>query len=126
MAVLDEVHSDEALAFLRARSVAVVGNSDSVLRHRHGEAIDAHDVVIRMNYGIPGWLKGGDQETIGVRTDVVAAAMIAPAEQVLAASCPAYLWWMKRTRLGREHLQEVRGNAFLKQRGVRQIGKAHV
>ena len=34
---------------LRYSSCAVVGNSGSLLRHRHGADIDAHDAQLRLN-----------------------------------------------------------------------------
>lgn len=40
----------EALqALVRGRRVAVIGNSQSLLRQRAGDDIDAHDVVVRIN-----------------------------------------------------------------------------
>lgn len=41
------------LALLEGRSVAVVGNAASLLQHSHGALIDQHDLVVRMNLGLP-------------------------------------------------------------------------
>ncbi len=50
----------------RCDTCAVVGASGSLLRHRHGTLIDAHQVVIR-----PNWLKlKGYEHVAGARTDV--------------------------------------------------------
>ena len=44
----------EVVASLRGQRVAVVGNAAFVLEQRHGAAIEAADVVVRMNAGVPG------------------------------------------------------------------------
>jgi hypothetical protein len=54
------------------KRVAVVGNAMSILDRQDGEAIDAHDVVIRINMGLP--RDGHDPVSIGKRTDVWATA----------------------------------------------------
>ena len=41
------------LALLEGQRVAIVGNAASLLRHSHGELIDQHDLVVRMNLGLP-------------------------------------------------------------------------
>jgi hypothetical protein len=52
------------------KRVAVVGNAASLARCKHGAAIDAHDVVVRMNraaplFGLP------NPEAYGARTDIL-------------------------------------------------------
>ena len=55
---------------IRARaSVAVVGSSGNLLFHGHGNEIDRHDVVIRVN----GAVIQGYQKDVGSRTDVLVA-----------------------------------------------------
>ena len=41
----------EVMEFLHGKSVALVGNAQSIFDTAHGKAIDAHDVVIRFNRG---------------------------------------------------------------------------
>lgn len=38
---------------LDGKSVAIVGNSMSLLSHRYGDLIDGHDIVVRMTKGFP-------------------------------------------------------------------------
>lgn len=44
------VCQNQSEKFLVGKSVAVVGNSGKLLSHNYGEAIDAHDAVIRFNW----------------------------------------------------------------------------
>jgi hypothetical protein len=41
------------LEFLDGKSVAIVGNANSLLSHQYGSLIDEHEVVVRMNRGFP-------------------------------------------------------------------------
>lgn len=41
------------LKYIKGKSVAVVGSSACLLGQRHGSDIDDHDIVIRINRGIP-------------------------------------------------------------------------
>lgn len=81
------------------RSVAIVGNSERILRDRPGKIIDRADVVIRMNRGLPGVI---DQRAIGYRTDIWATAKYWPDLKV-PEDCGAVLW-MKLTALGKRQL----------------------
>jgi hypothetical protein len=54
---------------IAGKTVAVVGNARSLLAAAHGAAIDAHDLVLRMNRGLPA--AAGAQ---GRRTDILAFA----------------------------------------------------
>ena len=49
---------------LKDKSIAIVGNSSSILKKNFGEEIDSHDVVIRFNKGFPGG-------PVGNKTDIV-------------------------------------------------------
>ena len=58
------------------RSVAIVGNAESLFAARGGEAIDSHDLVLRINRGFI-----TRPESQGTRTDLVClATKIAPEE----------------------------------------------
>lgn len=58
----DDFKNLEQLAnFMRGKSVAVVGNSSSILTKNQGAEIDKHDVVIRFNRGFP-------SEAVGYKT----------------------------------------------------------
>lgn len=41
-------------SLIAGRSVAVVGNAQSLLGKGQGDAIDEHDIVVRLNLGVPG------------------------------------------------------------------------
>ena len=51
-------------------TIAIVGNANSILNHKHGKEIDNHDVVVRSNKGYT----RGKTECIGSRTDVLISA----------------------------------------------------
>lgn len=81
--------------FVRGKRVALVGNAMSILDRRDGHKIDSHDVVIRMNAGLP--RDGHDPVAIGHRTDVWATARYfgKPADGTVMTV------WMKITDLGK-------------------------
>lgn len=84
------------LAELDGRSVALVGNARALAEGTQGAAIDAHDVVVRINRA-PTPAAGSH----GTRTDWLALGL-PPAAADLARLRPARLLWMpwKRRRLG--------------------------
>jgi Glycosyltransferase family 29 (sialyltransferase) len=55
--------------FLAARSMAVVGNAESVLQWQSGELIDGHDLVVRFNRAYT----EGIEDRVGRRTDILVA-----------------------------------------------------
>ena len=60
--------------FIRGKTVAIVGNAQSLLRQENGEMIDAHQVVIRMNFGYtyaPHLNRFVAPKQIGQKTDIV-------------------------------------------------------
>ncbi len=83
------------LADLEGKRVALIGNARSLAQARHGAAIDAADVVIRINRAPMPAL-----ESHGTRTDWLALAVRLPDED-RARLDPARLLWMspKRKRL---------------------------
>jgi hypothetical protein len=79
-------------AELTGKQVALVGNARSLSSSRHGEAIDAADLVIRMNTApIP------SLRSHGSRTDWLAVSM-PPEAALLAARTPVRVLWMTRKR----------------------------
>ena len=38
---------------IKDRNVAIVGNASAIIGSRQGEEIDSHDIVIRINKGVP-------------------------------------------------------------------------
>ena len=59
-----QIHQSEKL--LNGKSVAIVGNSGKVLHSNHGEAIDAHDAVIRFNWAP----SEGYEAQVGTKTTI--------------------------------------------------------
>ena len=66
------------------KSVAVIGNASSIIGSNHGKAIDKHDIVIRINKGVPIdslccdmgkrtdiWVYGGGDETYSIYNDKI-------------------------------------------------------
>lgn len=89
------VPDSAAMQLVAGQSVALVGNARSLAEGRHGAAIDAADVVIRINRApMPSALSHG------TRTDILALATSIPAAD-LARLAPRFIWWMshKRKRL---------------------------
>lgn len=64
---MSDVHLAALCSYLAGKSVAVVGNAQSILSSKNGAAIESNDVVLRMNRGIP-----ASPEAQGIRTDVIA------------------------------------------------------
>ena len=58
---------------VKNKSVAIVGAATSILGTRQGDAIDAHDVVIRINLRRPG---ENERIDVGSTTDLLYAGMI--------------------------------------------------
>lgn len=74
---------------LDGRSVAIVGNSTSLLATTQGKLIDSHDVIIRMNRGFP--IKPAAQ---GARLDVWCFSNIDMARQAPAGFAAPHAIWM--------------------------------
>jgi hypothetical protein len=75
-----------------------VGNSSAGLERELGKAIDLHEVVIRMNAGVP---DPGQAAALGCRTDILAVGTLqclAASEQHLHDVVPVWFW--KASRLG--------------------------
>lgn len=91
---------------VHGQSVALVGNSEKLLRAdpSAGPQIDGHDVVIRMNLGIPGRVDG---DKIGHRTDVLTLGKFWNVE--LPKDC-IRLVWMKLTPMGNAQLKQLRAS----------------
>lgn len=89
------VSQADLLADLAGKRVALVGNARALADERHGTAIDAHDVVVRINRApMP------SPDSHGTRTDWLALAVrLSPAERTRIN--PARTLWMspKRKRL---------------------------
>lgn len=88
----DEAAAARSVAFLRemcrGRSVALVGNAQSLLSLNHGAEIDSHDVVVRMNRG---FVRSAAAQ--GARTDIVAFAADVPALRLALRARDARLLW---------------------------------
>lgn len=86
---------------VEGKSVALVGNAMSLLHKSEPDAsaIDSHDVVIRINAGVPGVLPA---KMVGRKTTVWATAKWFGVEPN-----PELLVFMKLTKLGDEHWQKL-------------------
>lgn len=109
------------------KRVALVGNSPSIMLHEHGPEIDAHDVVVRMNGGVPGFGKMVQSERpdkskparyrpdhrvptaahIGERTDILTLATFRIASRALRLASPKIAVWMKLTKIGASDLRQL-------------------
>lgn len=90
------------------KRIAVVGNSEAILSTKSASAIDGHDLVVRMNIGLPGLHasvgKRVAREAVGYRTDIWATARYWPIP--VPDECKGILW-MKLTKLGKEELTSM-------------------
>ncbi|HWA47895.1 MAG TPA: glycosyltransferase family 29 protein [Dongiaceae bacterium] len=77
------------LDHLADRSVAIVGNATSLLAHAWGDIIDEHDVVVRMNRGIP-----VDPRAQGRKFDVCCFSTLRDHGAVLRQAAPTFAVWM--------------------------------
>jgi hypothetical protein len=80
-------------AHLASRSVALVGNAQSLLSKNQGTEIDSHAVVVRMNAG---WVVSPSSQ--GTRTDILCLSMDMPLETVRARFGSATVVWMTPKR----------------------------
>lgn len=68
MLALDNFKTLEPLKkILKNKTVAIVGNSEKILKEKHGAEIESHDIVIRFNKGFP----QGKTDALGKRTDIL-------------------------------------------------------
>jgi len=58
---------NEFVEYFKHKSIALVGSGGSVLDHEYGELIESHDIVLRINRGVP---YKEFQKHVGKRTDV--------------------------------------------------------
>jgi len=90
---------EDVAAYLRGKTVAVVGNASSALEQENGEQIDAADVVVRLNAGVPG---PEHYAALGRRTDVLQTGnlrcMRASSRAIVVP--PTMFWFAKPTRFG--------------------------
>lgn len=89
------------------KTVAIVGNSESILHRKDGALIDSYDLVLRMNLGLPGLNTSGtriNRESVGWKTNIWATARYWP--NVLPKECSAIIW-MKLTKLGKFELRSL-------------------
>ncbi|MBH0237648.1 glycosyltransferase family 29 protein [Methylobrevis albus] len=77
------------MEFFAGKSVAIVGNAESLLTGNHGAEIEAHDLVLRMNRGVP-----TKPESQGSRTDVLVFAQFHTVAKFVNAFQARHLIWM--------------------------------
>ncbi|WP_407947399.1 glycosyltransferase family 29 protein [Paracoccus xiamenensis] len=89
------VPQPDLLATLAGKTVALVGNARALTNSRHGQDIDAHDVVVRVNLAPMPYV-----ESHGARTDWLGLAVRLPGRD-RARIEPGRILWMshKRKRL---------------------------
>jgi hypothetical protein len=75
--------------FLSSRTIALIGNAESIFDNRFGEEIDQHDVVIRINKG---FIK--DAGAQGKRTTIWASSYPLSEKEVLSYFAPELSMWM--------------------------------
>lgn len=84
------------------KRVAVVGNAPELLDLDYGRLIDGHDLVLRINRAVPSTEE--QRMAIGERTDILTGGVLAPLYDL---PIPKAVLWLKHTRLGNQHLNEV-------------------
>lgn len=89
MAAAGSLSIDTVLEALAGKSVAVVGNAESLLQTNHGEAIESADLVLRMNRALP-----PRPESHGRRTDILTFSVIAQVEKVIDQFNARWRVWM--------------------------------
>lgn len=96
----------DVAGYLKGATVAVVGNASSGLERSLGRAVDACDIVIRLNAGVP---DGKHYAAIGERTDVLSVANLQTFRESWKRllESPAMLWFVKPTRFGEKQWGKV-------------------
>jgi hypothetical protein len=87
--------------YVKGKRVALVGNAMSMLVNAEPDFIDGHDVVIRINLGLPGIIA---PFLIGERTDIWASAKYWPEAPV--PDDAKFVLFMKLTELGDKHWEQ--------------------
>lgn len=95
----------EAMDYLAGKSVAIVGNASSLLSHAYGDLIDGHDVVVRMNRGVP-----FDPVAQGHKRDIWCFSTIPEIGDALERASPRFAIWMSPR--ARQHYQDAQGISF--------------
>lgn len=101
-----ELLLDEFRRLVQGKTVALVGNSSSMLngdkveKAQRASTIDGHDVVIRMNLGVPQFIGTAG---VGKRTDIWATAKFWPK---FVPPDVKLMCFMKLTELGNLHFQK--------------------
>lgn len=91
---------------VEGKSVILVGNGSSLLDSANGEWIDSHDIVIRMNLGMPDMWE--DHYTaLGRKTDIWATARHWPQKFDEVKKWPQLMVWMKLTPLGNQQWKQL-------------------
>lgn len=89
----DNLSFVELQSFLSGKSVAIIGNANSIFNDALGAEIDTHDVVIRINYG---YIK--DPVAQGSKTTIWAGSVALNEREVQEHFAPAYAMWMTPKR----------------------------
>lgn len=77
------------MVLAHTKSIAVVGNASSLLDANHGSEIDTHDVVIRMNRGLP-----KNREKQGQKTTILAFSVFPQIADIYPQFGADKLIWM--------------------------------
>lgn len=85
--------------YLNHKNIAVVGNASSIMNNEHD--IDKHDVIIRMNEGVP---NPQNYRYIGKRTDILALSIEVDKFLIEFGYKPKYILWC--TPINRKRLSE--------------------
>lgn len=95
MSEMEHSKLDRLASAVRGKSVALVGNAQSLLNARTD--IDAHDVVVRMNRG---FLVKNRVNTIGKRTDILLTSGLIKAKEfdLFLAEAPYVIWMSPNER----------------------------
>lgn len=85
----------EIINFIQGKSVAIVGNAQSIFDKNNGAAIDDHDVIIRFNKGYI-----TKPESQGTKTDILIMACEMPLDDKEKFKARYYVNRSKKTRSG--------------------------
>jgi hypothetical protein len=104
---------DDVYERFRGKNVALIGNAESLFAHSYGTAINAHEIVVRINKGFI-----VNREAQGSRTDVLASSYPLSEEDIRSRfNAPMMLWMTPKLDMMPRYGSAIRAMTFVQPYG---------